>query len=1122
MTSLKGNLNSVDLANIFQMLSLNQREGTLYISDGRSKKAIYFGLDGVSMLSRGKPRQETLGRILLRFDRIDEVQLEQALSLQADGSRMLGEVLVEQGIVARADIEDALRIQIEEEIYNLFIWKDAQFEFVEGAPDEEFRALSDIATLRFSVNSLIMEAAQRVDEWEWIQNVVRSQGDIYRYTGRNVDLDDPIFERPYAGHVLAAIDGVRSVEEIIEASYVNRFEVCKILSLLLDGGALETVPAGELERLANTALAQGDTAAAVKFFTRLVELESDTPDMHRRLGEALEAEQELARAAFHHRVYAEVLVDQGDVAGAFEVYRRITQLLPTDLEALDRMIEVFATNPSGLEQYAAEIVEQGKSLAEIYSQFHRASRAVQVLHRVVQLGTGDPELRTRLIDVYLASGMTGEALHEYEVLAEQCVAEGNVEEAERILRRMLSIDKSRDDVKARLDQLQSKKLRRRRSIRTFVVGTVVIVCLAAVAYVGVEWWMQQQQQLMRLQEAAVVELEELGDADSKALDELKTLTGRLASAAADPTALATTYASELDVREQARAKVTTARDELQTIATEYPGTRASEEAGGRADALARALQQLDEREQRSVDTLQREAERRFAEASAMDVNGDIRAMLPKLEEALRIAAPCEEWLASEEGRHCSGLAEDVRETIQRFESTSERVRTLVQDGHEVQAYALALSFLSDLPPAQLAAEMRVPLELVSEPPGADVWSRGEPLGVTTPTTVFVSLPEGAEFELRKPGFAPLPLEITPVRDIHGRRLDQVVPRVRKATLQKEEHWVSAPLPGATESTPVLTGRVVLTATHGGRALLVDLQTGTTVGELEIDDPNRVVSKPVVVGDVSALPVGSSLLFHLVSERRLLRHVRLPGEVRADAVVAAGRVIVPTYNGRVVAVSADTFEEVWRYPSRGASAHRAPFQAAATVVDGSVVVPAADGVVFVLDAVTGRKLSEIRVGDHEQTATLVTPGTYHDGRYHVASEEGFLYALDLGAGRRVWHVEVGEDPQGAPVVAADGVWVVSRSGTLHGARRTDGRALTSLEVGERVTVGPAAAEDVVYVGDTEGRLTAIRVGGPRPTIAWRYELAQAGRTRVGITTTPVLTDEFVLFAGDDRLLRAIRR
>ena len=43
MTSRKGNLNSVDLANIFQMLTVNQREGTLYTFEGASRQAIYFG-----------------------------------------------------------------------------------------------------------------------------------------------------------------------------------------------------------------------------------------------------------------------------------------------------------------------------------------------------------------------------------------------------------------------------------------------------------------------------------------------------------------------------------------------------------------------------------------------------------------------------------------------------------------------------------------------------------------------------------------------------------------------------------------------------------------------------------------------------------------------------------------------------------------------------------------------------------------------------------------------------------------------------------------------------------------------------------------------------------------------
>src|ERR1044071_9676191 len=103
MTSLKGNLNSVDLANIFQMLSLNQREGTLYIFEGASRKAICFGAGGVSMLSKGKQKSDALGRILLRYDKVKPEQLAAALSKREESGRLLGQVLVEEGACSRGD-----------------------------------------------------------------------------------------------------------------------------------------------------------------------------------------------------------------------------------------------------------------------------------------------------------------------------------------------------------------------------------------------------------------------------------------------------------------------------------------------------------------------------------------------------------------------------------------------------------------------------------------------------------------------------------------------------------------------------------------------------------------------------------------------------------------------------------------------------------------------------------------------------------------------------------------------------------------------------------------------------------------------------------------------------------
>ncbi len=312
MTSLRGNLDTVDLANILQMLQMNQSEGTLFIASRDGRKAIYFAPDGVSTLSRSRHRNGILGRILVRQGLVTEEQLDDAVRRQAAGSgRLIGQVLVEQGLVRRENIEDALRVQIEEEIYDLFITHDAQFEFVEGPIPAEFNEGGDVNRIAINVNSVIMEAAQRIDEWAWICEIVPDMREIYRYTGVNVELEDPIFEEPVAGRVLAVIDGRRDVEDLIDASFVGRFDACKVLALLLQGEALEPVPPDVLRREADAAVAEGDNRATIKFLARLVELRSDAPDTHRQLAEAYESQCELERAAFHYRVYAEVRVDAG-------------------------------------------------------------------------------------------------------------------------------------------------------------------------------------------------------------------------------------------------------------------------------------------------------------------------------------------------------------------------------------------------------------------------------------------------------------------------------------------------------------------------------------------------------------------------------------------------------------------------------------------------------------------------------------------------------------------------------------------------------------------------------------------------------------------------------------------
>ena len=107
--SFKGDLSTIGLAEVFQMISMSQKEGTLIVQDSESRKAIYFGATGVKLVSTGKRKGLRIGDILLRAGRISEESLQEALENSKIQKKMVGEVLIENGYVTDAEIQQIVR-----------------------------------------------------------------------------------------------------------------------------------------------------------------------------------------------------------------------------------------------------------------------------------------------------------------------------------------------------------------------------------------------------------------------------------------------------------------------------------------------------------------------------------------------------------------------------------------------------------------------------------------------------------------------------------------------------------------------------------------------------------------------------------------------------------------------------------------------------------------------------------------------------------------------------------------------------------------------------------------------------------------------------------------------------
>ena len=146
------------------------------------------------------------------------------------------------------DIEDVVRGQIEEEVYDLFLWDKAHFEFREGAPQDELRDPgAPVMRLGLDVNALLLEALRRVDEWNLMKERMPGAGSVFGLvTEDTARSDDP----PSVRKIIELIDGKRTIAMIIESSGLPKFEVSRTLLDLMDADRIGLVK--EEERLLKT------------------------------------------------------------------------------------------------------------------------------------------------------------------------------------------------------------------------------------------------------------------------------------------------------------------------------------------------------------------------------------------------------------------------------------------------------------------------------------------------------------------------------------------------------------------------------------------------------------------------------------------------------------------------------------------------------------------------------------------------------------------------------------------------------------------------------------------------------------------------------------------------------
>lgn len=256
--ALAGTLKDFSLADIFQLISFQRKTGVLTLKNLDQTVTVSV-VNGAIVSADSLPKRldDHLGQVLVRQGIITADQLEKALQTQRETMQKMGYILTHSNFITIEALKEALQTQISQIIYRLFKWTDGHYEFAQtDAVDYDKDYISPI-----QIENVLMEGMRMLDEWPIInkkilnfQMVFRGEIGINDYVMEGSDdgdawghegaaAENKIKLSPNEHMVFRLVDGVSTVQTVVDRCRLTEFDTCRALYDLLSRNLISDVSA---------------------------------------------------------------------------------------------------------------------------------------------------------------------------------------------------------------------------------------------------------------------------------------------------------------------------------------------------------------------------------------------------------------------------------------------------------------------------------------------------------------------------------------------------------------------------------------------------------------------------------------------------------------------------------------------------------------------------------------------------------------------------------------------------------------------------------------------------------------------------------------------------------------
>jgi hypothetical protein len=341
---LKGALEEQGLPEVLRPRVRAKRTGVLRFTRRRYVKTVYLSEGRVIFATSNDP-DDRLGEMLLRKGRISYRALEASVRAMLGGKRQ-GTLLVENGSIRSKDLVEGVTEQVQEIVYSLFGWDEGEWEFTPGdLPSRE------VIVLRMSTADLIMEGIRRLRTWSRIRAGVGGLEQQYSLaTDSASTLASMSLHKDELG-LLAALDGVMSIEDICAAAPLSDFTVCRSVFGLWAAGVLDRFPQ-DRESAADVSHEKTEPHAERLRGASVIHEVERFNEIHRFVFELVTWELRERAASFFERTFSRACSEHGplfegvavDSSGELDAFALRSNIVSRELagyvRGLDRLLEI--------------------------------------------------------------------------------------------------------------------------------------------------------------------------------------------------------------------------------------------------------------------------------------------------------------------------------------------------------------------------------------------------------------------------------------------------------------------------------------------------------------------------------------------------------------------------------------------------------------------------------------------------------------------------------------------------------------------------------------------------------------------------------------------------------------